>query len=216
MNKNTAYLSLSQAAEETGKSKSVISKALKTGKISHNGKDESGYKIDPAELFRVFPKNPANNDKNTSKERLRTQENDIENVFKIKELEIKLEAENKEKSFYKEQYSKIEIDRDDWKKQAQTLLLQSPQKPVESKETIYAKDVGKNENKASAGHVWAIIALFLIATCAASAVGYYYSELKPQAPLASQVSISDTPKKPSEVPVFIPNTPLNFTPSPNN
>jgi hypothetical protein len=91
-----------------------------------------------------------------------------------------------------------------------------PQKPVEGKKKNYPKDVGKNENKASAGHVWAIIALFLIVACAASAVGYYFSELKPQALLESQVSIADSPKKPSEAPVFIPKTPLNFTPSPNN
>lgn len=50
------YLSLNQAATETGKSKSTISNALKTGKISYISKDEDGYKIDPAELFRVYPR----------------------------------------------------------------------------------------------------------------------------------------------------------------
>lgn len=53
---NGTHLSLSQAAKETGKSKGTISKYLKNGKLSYVSKDESGYKIDPAELFRVFPK----------------------------------------------------------------------------------------------------------------------------------------------------------------
>ena len=48
-------LSLRQAAEATGKSKSTISKALTSGKISYVSKDESGYQIEPSELFRVYP-----------------------------------------------------------------------------------------------------------------------------------------------------------------
>lgn len=150
MAENTTYLSLSQAAEETGKSKSVISKALKSGKLSHNGKDENGYKIDPAELFRVFPKNSENGSKNIKKERSRTPENDIENAFKIKELELKLEVETKEKSFYKEQYSKMETDRDDWKNQAQKLLLAAPEKPLEASNQNN-ESRGVNNQKTSTG-----------------------------------------------------------------
>lgn len=50
-----AKLSLRQAAEVTGKSKSTISKALSTGKLSYVTKDDNGYQIDPSELFRVYP-----------------------------------------------------------------------------------------------------------------------------------------------------------------
>jgi hypothetical protein len=48
-------LSLSKAAQETGKSKPTISKAIKTGRLSAK-KVGVGYEIDPAELFRVYPK----------------------------------------------------------------------------------------------------------------------------------------------------------------
>lgn len=48
-------LSLSKAAKETGKSKPTISKAIKTGRLSAK-KVGVGYEIDPAELFRVYPK----------------------------------------------------------------------------------------------------------------------------------------------------------------
>lgn len=48
------YLSLGQAAKETGKSKSVISNALKSGRLSGRRNDKDEWEIDPAELFRVF------------------------------------------------------------------------------------------------------------------------------------------------------------------
>lgn len=50
------YLTLGQAAREAGVAKSTISKALSSGKLSYAEKSTAGYKIDPAELFRVFPK----------------------------------------------------------------------------------------------------------------------------------------------------------------
>lgn len=49
-------LSLSAAARESGKSKSTISRAIKKGKLSASRVDGGGYQIDPAELFRAFPK----------------------------------------------------------------------------------------------------------------------------------------------------------------
>lgn len=48
------YLSLGQAAKETGKSKSVIYNALKSGRLSGRHNDKGEWEIDPAELFRVF------------------------------------------------------------------------------------------------------------------------------------------------------------------
>lgn len=48
------YFSLGQAAKETGKSKSVIYNALKSGRMSGRHNDKGEWEIDPAELFRVF------------------------------------------------------------------------------------------------------------------------------------------------------------------
>lgn len=53
---NGTFLSLGQAAEACGRAKSTISKALRSGDLSYVEKTKKGYKIDPAELFRVFPK----------------------------------------------------------------------------------------------------------------------------------------------------------------
>ncbi|MCU9850618.1 excisionase family DNA-binding protein [Defluviimonas sp. WL0024] len=46
-------LSIGQAAKQTGKSKSTISRAIKTGRLSATRRG-SAYEIDAAELFRVF------------------------------------------------------------------------------------------------------------------------------------------------------------------
>jgi hypothetical protein len=46
---------LGTAAKAAGVSKSTIHRAIKSGRMSARTKDGSGYQIDPAELFRVFP-----------------------------------------------------------------------------------------------------------------------------------------------------------------
>lgn len=50
--------SAKQAAKETGKSTSTITRAIKAGKLTAQKKSSGGYEIAPSELFRVFP--PAN------------------------------------------------------------------------------------------------------------------------------------------------------------
>jgi hypothetical protein len=52
-------LSLQQAAAATGKEKSTISRAIKSGRMSATIKESGKYEIDHAELFRVFPPKPA-------------------------------------------------------------------------------------------------------------------------------------------------------------
>jgi len=52
--------SLQQAATATGKDRSTIQRAIKSGKISATTNEAGAYQIDPAELHRVFP--PVAND----------------------------------------------------------------------------------------------------------------------------------------------------------
>lgn len=58
-------LTLGQAAKEAGISKPSLSVAIKKGRLSANKNDSGVYEIDPAELFRVYPKkqeaNPLDN-----------------------------------------------------------------------------------------------------------------------------------------------------------
>ena len=47
--------SLSEAAKATGKNKTTIQRAIKSGKISASKGDSGSYEIEPSELHRVFP-----------------------------------------------------------------------------------------------------------------------------------------------------------------
>lgn len=47
--------SLSEAARLTGKSRTTIQRAIKSGKISAPKDEDGNYSIDPAELHRVYP-----------------------------------------------------------------------------------------------------------------------------------------------------------------
>ena len=48
-------LTLGQAAKETGLSKTAISRAVKSGRLSATKNEQGEYQIDPSELFRVYP-----------------------------------------------------------------------------------------------------------------------------------------------------------------
>ena len=53
--RNTMKYSLADAAKATGKNKTTIQRAIKSGKISAVKGVSGAYEIDPAELHRVFP-----------------------------------------------------------------------------------------------------------------------------------------------------------------
>ena len=49
------YLTLGEAAKQTGVSKTTLSRAVKSGKLSIKAREGNSYKIDPMDLFNVFP-----------------------------------------------------------------------------------------------------------------------------------------------------------------
>ncbi len=114
------YLSLGQAARETGKSKSVISNALKSGRLSgvRNGKGE--WEIDPSELFRVFsPQNGPENGKKNDLERFSTPENALVELLK-EQLQNAKERENQARE--REQQA-LEREREGREREARLLAL---------------------------------------------------------------------------------------------
>ena len=52
---SSVYLTLGQAAEMCGWSKGALSKAISSGRMSVHDKTKAGFKLDPAEVLRVFP-----------------------------------------------------------------------------------------------------------------------------------------------------------------
>ena len=82
---------LSQAAEATGKNKTTIQRAIKSGKISAQKDDNGAYKIDPSELHRVFPIKTAQQAKsnNTQHDAIPRNINHLEQLLNLeKELAV--------------------------------------------------------------------------------------------------------------------------------
>lgn len=109
-------LSLSQAAKLTGKSKSTINRAIKTGKLSATRHEDGTYSIDPSELARAFDVEPFEGAKRSDAEPDGTRL-----LERIEALESMLSREREISADLKE-------DRDRWRQQA-TLLL-SDQRPT--------------------------------------------------------------------------------------
>lgn len=102
--------SLSQAAKLTGKSKSTINRAIKTGKLSAVRHEDGSYSIDPAELARAFDVEPPESAKRSDAEPDGTRL-----LERIVALEAMLNREREISADLKE-------DRDRWRQQATALL----------------------------------------------------------------------------------------------
>jgi hypothetical protein len=89
---------LNEAAKATGKSKTTIHRALKSGKVSAIKRDNGAYAIEPAELHRVFPPVPAERNEE------RSIRNDTEHLRDDQgTLRIQLETIEKEREREREQ-----------------------------------------------------------------------------------------------------------------
>jgi hypothetical protein len=107
---------LAQAAKASGKAKSTIFKACNDGLISST-KDERGrFMIDPAELHRVFPAVSAERSTATPAEQTRTDEETLKAVIERDFLKRELEQ-------LRVMLEEMRSDRDEWRRQAQTLAL---------------------------------------------------------------------------------------------
>ena len=109
---------LGAAAKASGKSKSTISKAIKSGRLSAL-KDEMGvYRIEPAELNRVYPFNVDGNQDRTA----RTHEETPEKQGSFRELQARLEAVQERLADKEALIADLREDRDRWRQQATALL----------------------------------------------------------------------------------------------
>lgn len=114
-------LSLSQAAKATGKSKSTINRAIKSGKISATRHNDGSYSIDRSELSRVFrsgtPSSPEWVSPAPLAEPNKTAILEAENAA----LRAALDRE-------REALDDLRADRDIWRQQATALLAAPPKR----------------------------------------------------------------------------------------
>lgn len=116
---------LGTAATATGKAKGTIRNAIKKGRLSANqDPDTKEYTIDPSELHRVYP--PVSNSGTVNT--LTPHDSTALNTIETRVLQVKLEAKDERISDLEKQLEKAEKNGDEWREQAQKLLLSSPQK----------------------------------------------------------------------------------------
>ena len=110
-------LSLKEAADKIGMVKSSVQKSIKDGRLSAK-KDEKGrYEIDASELHRAFP-NKFNERRKTPKTEQKNTELPNSQVIAY-EVQIKILTDT---------LNEARSDRDEWRKQAQNLVLTDQRK----------------------------------------------------------------------------------------
>jgi hypothetical protein len=114
---------LGEAAKATGMSKAAISRAIKNHMMSAEKQDNGSYKIDPAELHRVYPAISAQQAEQQVKPRSTSAADAIELNAENRELRAKLEAATQRLSDKDAVIDDLREDRDRWRTQAEKLLL---------------------------------------------------------------------------------------------
>lgn len=114
---------LGEAAKATGKSKAAISRAIKTHKISAQRQDDGSFKIDPAELHRVYPPVAVEQDNQRITAVDHATQVNPDATGEIRELRAKLDTANERLAEKDVLIAELRDDRDQWRTQAQTLLL---------------------------------------------------------------------------------------------
>ena len=148
-----AKVGAKRAAELTGKSKSTIQRAMKTGKISYDVDDAGRRMIDVSELDRAYGLQ-TDTDGNTVKAKTSnattTKQQDNANGMSIADAELlkakhtlELERLNMQNRMLNEQLNQhadiiadLKAQRDQWQKQAQQVLLTSQNSQKQSDERI--------------------------------------------------------------------------------
>ena len=120
---------LGDAAKATGKSKTTLHRAIKSGRISALKSENGSYSIEPSELYRVFPAvmvgtSPSPFPRNDEEQQSNTLE-----VLRT-QLEIQEKERDRERALLQETIADLREDRDKWRQQATSLLTDQRSEPL--------------------------------------------------------------------------------------
>jgi hypothetical protein len=116
------FYTLGEASKATGMSKAALSRAIKNGAISAEKQPDGSFKIDPAELHRVYPTVA----KKQVSDAIRAT---LSNGHGNGELQAKLDAATQRLAELKDEIADMRDDRNRWRATAERLLL-TVQRPV--------------------------------------------------------------------------------------
>ena len=130
-------IGMTEAAKLTGKQRQTIHKAIKEGRISAIRSEAGEWRIDPAELFRVYPPLSTVNDNQSAQV-----DTGLQRVDSGLQREVELLRERiREKD---DIISDLREDRDHWRQQATALLTdQRPKPPAEQPATGFWARLGR-------------------------------------------------------------------------
>ncbi|MCB0018210.1 MAG: hypothetical protein KDE09_10510 [Anaerolineales bacterium] len=109
-------LTMGEAAKQAGISKATLSRAIKNGRVSATRNDKGGWDIDPAELFRVYPRNSATVADNGSVKQDATPSATADETPALK---AEIEGLKAQLALMREQLDDVKDQRDGWQKQAE-------------------------------------------------------------------------------------------------
>ena len=144
-----AKVGAKRAAELTGKSKSTVQRAMKSGKLSYEVLDNNRRVVDVSELERVFGLEETSTTTTASAKNTNTVETELQKAKDILEMErMKMRIRSLEDQLHVQTQlvEDMKAQRDNWQKQAQQILLtsQHSQKEAES----YKKELKDREERA--------------------------------------------------------------------
>jgi len=119
--RNAMQYTLGEAAKATGKSKTTLHRAIKSGKISATRQDDNSYSIDPSELHRVFPLVTLERTPEQLRRNSTEQQNGTAETLRL-QLEMTEKERERERELMQETIADLREDRDRWRQQATSLL----------------------------------------------------------------------------------------------
>lgn len=120
-------LSLRQAAQQAGVSKSTISRAIQKGRLSADREPDGGYAIDPSELHRVYGDRPAQQTGNGAT----GQDAPVTATDETPALRAEIDGLKAQLALMRDQLDDVKTQRDEWAGQAkQATRLLADQRPV--------------------------------------------------------------------------------------
>ena len=121
-----------QAAKVAGVSTATITRAIKRGRLSGSKDGNGSWRIDPAELHRIYPDARAQDDTGVAvqSDAIPLQDSDLQREVAV--LEERLRAAEALRSMAEELRAAAEQDRDSWRAQAERLTKALPAPVMET------------------------------------------------------------------------------------